>query len=337
MKKIDRKKIAILLNDNARNVNSSIKNEIEKIIPIANIYYTKSLDEADATIAKILNMDFTHVFTGGGDGTLLYFINKMKEIKKEARLKRKLPIVGVLRLGTGNAIAIYTNSGKKITNDINTVLKGKSYKTKAVEFINVDDKYFTFAGFGSDALVLNDYDMMKKIKNKFLRWPFIGLKGYFTSALLITLPKSFINKPFMVEIYSNTGNAYRVSKSKGFNKLNLKKGDLVHRGEFTLMPVGSTPYYGYGLKIIPYADKKKGMFQIRVANIHPLLMLYKVLRAWKGYYENENDVLDFLVDDVTIKFSEPTPFQIAGDPAGYKKELRMKISSENIDFIEFKD
>jgi len=336
MKRIDVKMIAILLNDNARNVNDSIKKQVEGLIPRKNIFYTKSLEEADATIARILNMNFTHVFTGGGDGTLVYFVNKMKEIKKSAKLKKKLPIVGVLKLGTGNAIAIYTNSGKKITNDLREVIKGGHYKTKPVRFIKLDNKYFTFGGFGTDALILNDYNMMKSIKNKTLRWPFLGLKGYFTSALLVTLPKTVLKSRNTIEIYANNDEVYKVSQSIGFKKISVKRGDLIYKGDFTLVPIGSTPYFGYGLKILPYASKKEGYFQIRVINVSPLLMFYKVFMIWNGIYEGD-DIVDFLVNDVTIKFSKDTPFQISGDAAGYKKETRISLSNEEIDFIDFTD
>ena len=336
MKKINRNNIAIILNNNARNVNKSIKEQVEELIPKRNIFYTKSLEEADATIAKILNSQYTHIFTGGGDGTLVYFINKMKEIKKKAKIKTKLPAIGILKLGTGNAVAIYTNSGKKISDDLETVLKGGTYRTDSVDFVKIDDKYFTFGGFGMDALVLNDYDMMKKLPNKFLRYPFAGLKGYFISALGITLPKTLFLKPTIIEIYANDENAYSASMTEGFKKLNIKKGDLIYKGPFTVTAIGTTPFYGYGLKVLPFANKKKGYFQIRVMNFRPLLIALKVLKAWNGFYEGD-DVHDFLLKDVTVKFSKPSPLQIAGDAAGYKKEIRIQVSKEKIDFIKFQN
>lgn len=338
MKKIEREKIAILLNDNARNVNNSVKAEIEKVIPTENIFYTKSLEEADITIAKILNSDFTHVFTGGGDGTLVYFINRMKEIKKQAKLKVKLPIVGILKLGTGNAVAIYTNSGQKIADDLKAIIKGGTYKIKTIPMIRVnDDKLFSFGGFGIDALVLNDYDMMKKIKNKLLRWPFAGLKGYFTSAILITLPKTFLGKKPQVEIYANSTRVYSASFSKGIQKIDAKKGDLIFKGDFTILALGTTPYYGYGLKLLPYAGKKENTFHLRIINMHPVIMPYKVLRAWNGKYESPGELVDFLLEDVTVKFSEEVPFQIAGEAAGYVKEVNLALNEEPIEFIEFRD
>ncbi len=336
MKRIDRKNIAIILNNNARNVNHDIKEQVEELIPRNNIFYTNSLEEADATIAKILNSHYTHIFTGGGDGTLVYFINKMKEIKKKAKIKKKLPAVGILRLGTGNAVAIYTNSGKKIADDLDTVLKGGAYKTDTVDFIKIDDKYFTFGGFGIDALILNDYDMMKKIPNKILRYPFLGLKGYFFSGLAITLPKSFFLKSTIIEIYANDEDVYEASMVEGFKKLKVKKGDLIYKGPFTVTAIGTTPFYGYGLKILPFANKKKGYFQMRIMDIPPLLMGYKVLKAWNGIYISD-DIHDFLFKDVTVKFSKPAPLQIAGEAAGYKKEVRISLSKEKIDFIKFED
>jgi len=335
MKKINRDDIAIILNNNARNVNQEIKEQVEQLIPKRNIFYTNSLEEADATIAKILNSHYTHIFTGGGDGTLVYFINKMKEIKKKAKIKKKLPAIGILRLGTGNAVAIYTNSGKKIADDLETVLKGGVYKTDKVDFIKVDDKYFTFGGFGLDALILNDYDMMKKIPNKILRYPFLGLKGYFLSALSITLPKTVFSKPAYLGIYANTDDEiYEASVVKGFKKINVKKGHLIYKGRFTTMPLGTTPYYGYGLKALPFVNKKKGYFQIRIMDIPPLKLGVRVLQAWNGLYEGD-DVKDFLVKDVSVKFSRPMPFQIAGEAAGYKKEVMASLSKEKIDFIKF--
>jgi len=337
MKKIDRKNIAIILNNNARNVNQNIKEQVEELIPRNNIFYTNSLEEADATIAKILNANYTHIFTGGGDGTLVYFVNKMKEIKKKAKIKTKLPAIGILRLGTGNAVAIYTNSGKKIADDLETVLKGGTYKTDTIDFVKIDDKYFTFGGFGADALVLNDYDMMKKIPNKLLRYPFAGLKGYFLSALTITLPKVILrNKDNYVKIYANNDNAYTVSMVEGFRDMKIKKGDLIYEGPFTSVAIGTTPFYGYGLKALPFANKKKGYFQIRILKIRPMLLAYKVIKAWNGLYTGD-DIIDFVVQDVRLEFKKATPLQIAGEAAGYKKEVQVSLSKEKIDFIKFEN
>jgi diacylglycerol kinase family enzyme len=337
MKKINRKNIAIILNNNARNVNMNIKEQIEQIIPKQNIFYTNSLEEADATIAKILNSHYTHIFTGGGDGTLVYFINKMKEIKRKAKIKTKLPAIGILRLGTGNAVAIYTNSGKKIADDLEIVLKGGTYKTDTIDFVKIDDKYFTFGGFGADALVLNDYDMMKRLPNKILRYPFAGLKGYFLSALAITLPKIILkNKENYVEIYANNNEVYAVSMVEGFRKIEVKKGDLIYKGSFTSVVIGTTPFYGYGLKALPFANKKKGFLQIRILDIPPVMLAYKVLKAWNGLYSGD-DIIDFVVQDVTVKFKKPTPLQIAGEAAGYKEEARISLSKEKIDFIKFEN
>lgn len=336
MKKIDQKKIAILLNDNARNVNQRVRDEIEGVISRENIFYTKSLEEADATIAKILNSDYTHVFTGGGDGTLVHFLNRMKQIKKQAKLKRKLPTVGILKLGTGNAVAIYTNSGKKISDDLKTIVKGGGFKTQKIPLVKVNNKqYFPFAGFGADALVLNDYNRLRNTKNKYFRKLFTGLKGYFTAGLFVTLPKVLFSKRSYVEIYANSTRAYRVSMSSGIVEMKAQKGDLIFSGEFSLLVIGSTPYYGYGLKILPFVGKKEKTFQVRVINTHPLTMGVKVLKAWNGKYES-NEVTDLLVEDVTMKFNERTPFQIAGEAAGYLREARFELSQEDVDFIEFR-
>jgi len=337
LKKINRNDIAIILNNNARNVNKKIKNKIEKLIPKKNIFYTNSLEEADAIITEILNSSFTHIFTGGGDGTLIHLVNRMKEINKKFKIKEKLPVIGILRLGTGNAVAIYTNSNKKITNDLETVLNGGRYKTDKIDFIKIDKDYFTFGGFGADALVLNDYDMMKKMPNKTIKYIFAGLKGYFISGLAITLPKILLkNKENYVEIYANNDAVYTASISEGFKKLNIKKGDLIYKGSFTSVAMGTTPYYGYGLKSFPFANKKKGYFQIRVLDIHPTLLAYKILKGWNGLYEGD-DVIDFLVKDVVVKFKKETPLQIAGDAAGYKKEARINLSKEKVEFIKFKE
>ena len=337
MKKISRDNIAIILNNNARKVNKKVKRQIEELIPQKNIFYTNSLEEADATIAKILDIGYTHIFTGGGDGTLIHFINKMKEIKKNDKIKAKLPAIGILRLGTGNAVAIYTNSGKKIANDLKALLKGGSYKTDKIDFIKIDNRYFTFGGFGADALVLNDYDMMKKIPNKTVKYIFAGLKGYFISGLAITLPKIILqNNQNYVEIYANSNSVYKVSMSKGYTDMKIKKGDLIYKGPFTSVAMGTTPFYGYGLKSFPFANKKKGYFQIRILDIPLILLAYKIIKAWDGIYEGK-DVIDFLVQDVIIKFRKATPLQIAGDAAGYKKETRVNLSKEKLDFINFKE
>src|SRR5262249_10157728 len=100
---------------------------------------------------------FDAVLWGGGDGT---FANGVAEVVAAARAQgRRLPEMGVLRLGTGNAIADAIGASKAspegLADDLGRAPGAPSAPKLPVPAI--EGRPGLFCGFGLDAQILDDY------------------------------------------------------------------------------------------------------------------------------------------------------------------------------------
>src|SRR6185436_11110468 len=77
---------------------------------------------------------------------------------------KAIPRFGFLKLGTGNALAwVVGASGSKrrsLAADIQRLREDAG--SRPVRFIEVEERIAPFAGFGVDAIVLQDYEHVKK-------------------------------------------------------------------------------------------------------------------------------------------------------------------------------
>ena len=98
------------------------------------------------------------------------------------------PTVGVLRLGTGNALAYWLNSSKP-SEDLKRWEHPHSHSIIKANMIEAEDTLFPFAGLGMDAAVLNDYNKEKRAAKKEWYKPLMkGMTGYMWAGYLHTLP-----------------------------------------------------------------------------------------------------------------------------------------------------
>src|SRR6188768_2651668 len=94
---------AFLLNANARGVSDRLIEELAEVVPAGDLFLSRTLDDAQCFVRTIARRGYGQVFFGGGDGTLVTTMNLMRDVVAKEGLV--MPKVGVLRLGTGNAMA----------------------------------------------------------------------------------------------------------------------------------------------------------------------------------------------------------------------------------------
>src|SRR3954447_6337787 len=192
-------KVAVLLNANARNVSEGLKRELENFVPPEDLYYSRSFEDARSIASTVLDKGYRTVLTGGGDGTFVGYLNCLFEQAQQqggtfARGALKLapvpahalelPRFGVLKLGTGNAVADFAGAtGRRlgVVEDILRARSGEVSVSRPLHLLAHAGKRAPFAGLGIDARLLNDYVGMKDLVGR-------GGLGYFCSILGKTLP-----------------------------------------------------------------------------------------------------------------------------------------------------
>ena len=120
--------LAVVLNDNAKRVTPQVRATIHELVPERAIFYSRSLDDSKAIARKVVEAGYDAVFTGGGDGTVIQFINDL------VATRAPLPDLGVLPLGTGNAIASMVSSGDYL-HDLETYVLEKQVDYQLIGLI----------------------------------------------------------------------------------------------------------------------------------------------------------------------------------------------------------
>jgi diacylglycerol kinase family enzyme len=155
-------KIAIVLNGNARSITAGAINKIHRACGerAANnkpgechVFVSKSLKDARHIARLIVNDKFDVVMSGGGDGTFVQCVTDVLSLTDSP------PAFGMLKMGTGNALADVLGIGSDIQAELDCACLEEA--RTSISLVKTNDVVAPFAGFGLDAMVLNDYDQIK--------------------------------------------------------------------------------------------------------------------------------------------------------------------------------
>lgn len=334
-------RVAVLLNLGARKVTAKIQRALSHVVPEGDLFLSRSELDARRIAQQVVDRGYHTVFLGGGDGTLTCFVN---EILGQVALRRqhhptKAPRFGVLKLGTGNSVASWVKaSSTRADGFVDDVLRARAGEVpgyRTIDLLLIDGKRAPFAGLGMDGKILNDYN---SVKNSFSHGPLAkvmtGAAGYFTSVAFKTVPYYLANSNTVdCEVVNGPALGYRMG-ADGTPTQTFAPGETLYRGPLVIAAAGTVPFYGFELKMFPFAGKRRGMMDLRLGTVPATAILANLSKMWSGTWFPEG-LNDYLVNDATIRFSRPMPFQIAGDAQGYRDEVHFQMSPEPIDVVDF--
>jgi diacylglycerol kinase family enzyme len=332
-------RVAVLLNANARKVSSKVIASLSNVLPEEDLFISRSPMDARRIAQTVIERRYATVFSGGGDGTFMGFVT---ELIKQNRLRghgRPLPRFGVLKLGTGNGIASLVNAssirGDGILDDVLRARANEVPSTRRLDLLSVDGKWCQFAGLGVDGKVLNDYLWVKDTLGKgVLKRVMSGPSGYFASATCRSIPYYLTHSLFSeCEVLNGAEPAYRLGP-KGEVVKEFGPGELLHRGSLMMASASTIPYYGFEFTMFPFAGQRKGHMHLRLSALKTHTALLNLPKIWAGRFFNDG-LLDFHAKDVTLHFKKPMPFQISGDAAGYRTEIRFSMAQEHVSLLDF--
>jgi diacylglycerol kinase family enzyme len=131
------------------------------------------------------------------------------------------------------------------------------------------------------------------------------------------------------------GSAYYVDGRRGDRAIEVKKGAVLYEGPAGLAGVGTSPYYGFGFKIYPFAGIMPGHMNLRVATMGPIEVLARLPGIWNGSHRS-NMILDFLVKKVRIESDKPLPYQHSGDGQGYRTSVEFEVGPKPIKLVDYR-
>lgn len=338
-------KVAVLLNANARRVTQRMVKSLQHVVPEEDLFVSGSTLEARRIAQTVLDRRYQTVFSGGGDGTFMAFVNHVLhelELRNQHHSQRA-PRFGVLRLGTGNALANLVSAsparGDGILDDVLRARAGEIPGYRRVELFRVDGKRTMFAGMGIDAKIINDYNAVKGAVGKgalkgLLKGLMTGGGGYFTSVSLMTLPYYLTHSALEeCEVINGRSAAYRLAPT-GETVQEIGPGELIFRGKLNLAAAATQPYFGFGMKAFPFAGQRRGMMHLRLCSVKAADVVAHLPQLWAGKYFPET-IREFHVAEVEVRFNNPIPLEVAGDAEGYKSVIHLEMCPEQVELVDF--
>lgn len=331
-----RARVAVILNNNARGVRPEVVERLGRLVPQRDLYISDSIEESREIARTVVERAYDGVLFGGGDGT---FVQCLSDIAGEARnLDVPLPGVGVLRLGTGNALADAIGASRPTLDGLVKDLRRarSADQEKTLKLLTVDGKLTPFAGCGLDAQILDDFAKLGELID--------GATGehadkigagarYAMTVALRSVPRFVLSKVPELEVYNASDEpAYQIDQRTGNVDEDhpIMPGELLFRGRASLCSASTIPYFGLKMKMFPYVERMPGRFQLRCAMTGAAEILMNLPAVFRGEYRSPN-VHDFLCTAVHVKMEKPVPVQIGGDLAeGLRDELSLGLADEPV-------
>jgi diacylglycerol kinase family enzyme len=326
--------VTFLLNARAKKVSKDMLSRLCDITPAGDLYYARSLAEAETFLRQMVRTGVNHIFSGGGDGTFVQTLHALRRIATEEGLLA-LPKVGVLKLGTGNAMASMVRAGNPIE-DVYHMVHGGDTLDRVMPMVQCDDGIWTpFAGLGLDGELIHDYMAMKNIaRGTPAELVMKSLMGFFCAGLWRTAPRMLSRKAMNIKVRTLT-DAYHVVQKDGQEvDLHLPPGSVIYEGPSFVATVGSIPLSGYKMVVFPHAQRREGFLHLRIGEGRPLSMALRLYPGiWNGTFRHPL-MHEFLVKDVEIECDYPAYYQVAGDARGLRNMVRFQTAKAPLAAVE---
>jgi diacylglycerol kinase family enzyme len=345
----DETKVAVLLNRNARLVTDKLVRKIERLVGRDHVYYSRTLEEAEAFTREIIQKNYGTIACGGGDGTLTGTVNFVRKYINEAnrwrveryeRFGEKQDLIGMprfafLRLGTGNGIGLVVGAQSPYQ-DLRKLIEYLPGRNHHMPMMDADGEQCFVAGFGYDSMLLNDYNQLKQTTNNPILKPMMhSVLGYLAATVAKTVPRALFGDARLEARVVSVGKGYYVDPRRGDAVVEIEPGTTIYNGPASFIGAGTQPYFGYRFRAFPFSNIMPGMMNLRIATLGPLSTLFHLPKIWKGDYRNAKRMMDFLVEDVRIELKDPYPFQHSGDAQGMKKEMRLSVAQSPLKLVDF--
>lgn len=335
--------VAVLLNANAKRVDSKVERALSHVVPDGDLYMSRSFEDARAIARQVVEKNYRVVFTGGGDGTFVGFANEIFNLLERRQagspFVQRPPRFGVLKLGTGNSLANLVNAsplrGDGILDDVLRARANEVPGVRRLELINAEGKRAPMLGLGLDAGILNHYvENKRKAGSGALGKLYAGGAGYFLTITGTSAPYYALNRKRPEMEIRTRGVAYRMGPDGKPVGGPIDPGAILYRGEAVIAAAGTVPCYGFNFRVLPFAGTRRGFFHLRVANVALPSIVMNLPRLWQGKWFCEG-IHDFLVEDVELKLDRKAPYQVGGDAEGYRDEVRWTMWDKSIELLDY--
>ncbi len=326
--------VAVVVNGNAKSVTEEVISILDQILRGTDLFVSRDLDEAKEIATKLVERGYSTVLTGGGDGTFTVMVTEVVRAADAAGKPR--PRFGYLKLGTGNALAhvVGATGRRALAADIRR-LRDEAGSRK-IGLVEVDGLLAPFCGFGADAEVLRDYGLVKERLARTPLKPFAaGPLSYLVSSMTRTAPNFLLRRMPHCRVTNLGPEALRLGENGRVIGRPIQAGEVVYEGPARIVAASTIQYYGFGLRMFPFAEDRSDRMSLRISTLGPGEFIANMRSIWKGEYHDSSNMLDYLVKEVRVEMDPSTPFQIGGDVVDERDQANLRLSDKPIRLVDF--
>ena len=329
-------RVAVVVNGRAKQVTEELVETLDQIVQSGDLFVSRSLQEGKEIARLIVERGYPTVLTGGGDGTFVQMVSWIAKVADEHG--RPLPRFGLLKLGTGNAMAWVLGAsakrGRGVVADLARLRSEGGSRT--LRLIQVEDMLTPFAGLGADAIALEHHRSTKQL---FENMPVLhrlasGPVTYTVSLLGRSLPRFLLAPMPRFRVINEGKPATRVGQDGQKVGREIGTGEVLYEGPANILAFSTIPYWGFGARIFPYAEEQQDRFNLRVASFGSFAAAAHVREIWRGSYRSDR-LHDFLVDRIAIECERESPLQIGGDVIGLRSIVRAQLSDRPVRVVDY--
>lgn len=329
-------RIAVVLNESAKSVSSQVINTIKRHLKNGDVFTSRHIEEASVIAKSIIEGGYGTVLTGGGDGTFTVTATEVARAAEAANVAP--PRFGLLKLGTGNALA-WVSGTSPLADEFpppgsDTI--PTTAKTTDLYLVDVEGRWTPFAGLGADAQILADYNSTKtRLDGTPLQKLGRGLTGYGLAALSRSLPALVLRKMPTIRVINMGADAYPLSPEGPQKDKAIPQGGIIYEGRARMVAFSTIPYYGFGMRLFPYADPTSGRIHLRVMRVGSAQFVTNVVGIWNGTFHDPETMSDYSVEHFRVECDKPLDFQIGGDSRGTRHKVEARVTRYPLKLVDF--
>lgn len=311
------------MNGNARRLGGRMRAKLERVLP-GGVRFTESLDEARTTIRAEIRRGADMIVLGGGDGTVVMGLTLIGEASRAAG--RREPAIGILRLGSGNAIADTLGASDDVIEDLARIVRGGGTR-REVPLLEVLGVRAPFVGMGVDALLLEDHAAIDRVVDRVpvARRLMGGATRYALAVALRSVPR-FATGTRPTATVTNLGAPAIEMQRGGPTGRETRAGDVLWTGTCTLVAGATIPFFGFGLKMFAFATTRHDKFHLRCGDAGLFEIMRNTPAAFRGDYFSKH-VTDYLCDKVSIALDQDTAIEAGGELLGRRNHVELAMSA----------
>ncbi|HEY0481796.1 MAG TPA: diacylglycerol kinase family protein [Kofleriaceae bacterium] len=312
-----------IVNGNARRVQARVRAELDRAVP-GGVRFTSSLDHARAVIHDEVRRGLDLIVLGGGDGTVVMGLALVAEACRGAG--RPEPAIGILRLGSGNAIADAVGAGGDPAGDLARLVRGDGV-WRSMPLIEALGVRAPFVGLGVDAQLLEDHHRVGRLIDRVPggRRLVGGTARYALSVALRSLPR-FARGARTRAVVTNLGAPAIEMARTGPTGREVATGGTLWQGACTLIAGATIPFFGFGLKMFAFAGARRDRFHLRCGDAGLLEILRSAPAAFRGEYFSDH-VHDFLCERVAIELDADSPIEAGGELLDRRRRVELGLAA----------